>query len=47
MSVYHSIKKAQEAAESFISLDIGVNEMAEEQKVNETSSKKVSQIEVI
>ncbi|XP_023304051.2 uncharacterized protein LOC111685992 isoform X1 [Lucilia cuprina] len=41
MSVYHSIKTAQEAAtESFIKLDIGVNDMAEEQKANETTPKK-------
>ncbi|XP_065359570.1 uncharacterized protein TP53INP isoform X2 [Calliphora vicina] len=40
MSVYHSIKTAQEAAESFIKLDIGVNDMAEKQKTNETTPKK-------
>ncbi|XP_037820024.1 putative uncharacterized protein DDB_G0285119 isoform X2 [Lucilia sericata] len=41
MSVYHSIKTAQEAAtESFIKLDIGVNDMAEKQKANETTPKK-------
>ncbi|KAM7357373.1 tumor protein p53 inducible nuclear protein isoform 2-T4 [Cochliomyia hominivorax] len=43
MSVYHSIKTAQEATESFIKLDIGVNDMAEKQKANETTPKKNNQ----
>ena len=43
MSVYHSIKTAQEAAESFIKLDIGVNDaQKEEQTADEkTTPKKV------
>lgn len=45
MSVYHSIKTAQEATESFIKLDIGVNDMAEKQKANETTPKKVRESE--
>ncbi|TMW46610.1 hypothetical protein DOY81_008310 [Sarcophaga bullata] len=45
MSVYHSIKTAQEAAESFIKLDIGVNDVqTEEQKADEkTTTKKNTQ----
>lgn len=42
MSVYHSIKTAQEATDSFIKLDIGVNDIQkEEEKANETTPKKV------
>lgn len=47
MSVYHSIKKAQEAAECFVKLDLGVKEKKELKPAKENVPRKVSKRHII
>lgn len=43
MSVYHSIKSAQEATESFINLDLGMDEEQESQQAPSEATQTVAQ----